>query len=204
MTEKERMLSGRLYNPYKTGDNSWEKTREALDSFNSLKFSQSNEGMKYLRDIFAQLEDDAVIVPPFYCDRGAQIRIGKHFFANTGFLILDEGPVTIGDNVFIGPRVCIYTACHPIDAKVRNMELEYAKPVAIGDDVWIGGNAVINPGVTVSGNVIIGSGSIVTKDIPSGVVAAGNPCRVIREITHDDEQYWNDQLAEYRSDPDIG
>lgn len=203
MTEKERMLSGNLYNPYKINDNTWEKSRETLEKFNSLSYKDLKEGMLLLKEIFGHLEKDAVIVPPFYCDKGSQIYIGKHFYANTGLLILDEADVRIGNNVFIAPRVCIYTAGHPIDAEVRNMELEYAKPVTIGDNVWIGGNVVINPGVTIGSNTVIGSGSVVTKNIPSGVIAAGNPCRVIREITDDDARYWNGELTKYHNDKDI-
>lgn len=203
MMEKERMLSGKLYNPYKVNDHTWQKNRETLEKFNTMPYQHWEKGMQLLKGIFGRLEDDAVIVPPFYCDKGPQIYIGRHFYANTGLLILDEASVTIGDNVFLAPRVCIYTAGHPIDAWVRNLELEYAKPVTIGNDVWIGGNAVINPGVTIGDNVVIGSGSVVTKDIPSGVIAAGNPCRVMREITEDDARYWRAQLEEYRSDKDI-
>ena len=117
--------------------------------------------------------------------------------------IPDEAKVTIGDNVFIAPRVSIYTATHPIDPVIRNMELEVAKAVTIGNDVWIGGNVVINPGVTIGNNVVIGSGSVVTKDIPDNVIAAGNPCRVIREITQQDREYWQAQYEDYANDKDI-
>lgn len=200
MKEKERMLSGKLYMPHKVKDNICGKNRTTLERFNTLPFSQSQDGMRLLRELFGNLEEDAVIVPPFYCDKGPQIYIGKNFYANTGLLILDEAKVTIGDNVFLAPRVCIYTAGHPIDAAVRNTKLEYAKPVAIGNDVWIGGNVIINPGVTIGNNVVIGSGSVVTKDIPDGVVAAGNPCRIIRRITEEDAVFWNRQAEEYYSD----
>ncbi len=203
MTEKERMLSGKIYHPYKVGDNTWEKSRETLEKFNSMSYKHEKERMQVLRDIFGNLEEDAVIVPPFYCDKGEQIYIGKHFYANTGLLILDEADVRIGDDVFIAPRVCIYTAGHPIDADVRRKELEYAKSVTIGNDVWIGGNVVINPGVTIGNNVVIGSGSVVTKNIPSNVIAAGNPCRVIRNITEKDKDFWNREATEYYADEDI-
>ena len=202
MTEKERMLAGKLYCPFKVGDNSWEKSREVLEKFNSMPWNRERERMQLLKGIFGHLEDDAVIVPPFYCDKGTQIYIGRHFYANTGLLILDEADVRIGDHVFIAPRVCIYTASHPIDAGVRRKDLEIAKGVTIGDDVWIGGNAVINPGVTIGSNVVIGSGSVVTKDIPYGVSAAGNPCRVIRRITDEDREYWEKQEQEYLADED--
>lgn len=203
MTEKERMLSGNLYNPYKVNDNTWQKNREALEKFNSLTYKEYGKGIKILKGIFGRVEEDAVIIPPFYCDKGPQIYIGRHFYANTGLLILDEADVRIGDDVFIAPRVCIYTAGHPIDADVRRMELEYAKGVTIGNDVWIGGNVVINPGVTIGNNVVIGSGSVVTKDIPDNVVAAGNPCKVIRNIDENDRKYWNKELENYKADEDI-
>lgn len=203
MTEKERMLSGKIYHPYKVGDNTWEKSRKTLEKFNSMSYKHEKERMQVLRDIFGNLEEDAVIAPPFYCDKGEQIYIGRHFYANTGLLILDEADVRIGDDVFIAPRVCIYTAGHPIDADVRRKELEYAKSVTIGNDVWIGGNVVINPGVTIGNNVVIGSGSVVTKNIPSNVIAAGNPCRVIRDITEKDKDFWNREATEYYADEDI-
>ena len=161
MTEKERMLSGKLYCPFKVGDNTWEKSREVLEKFNSMPWHQEKERMQLLREIFGHLEEDAVIVPPFYCDKGTQIYIGKHFYANTGLLILDEA------------------------------------------DVRIGGNTVINPGVTIGNNVVIGSGSVVTRDIPDQVIAAGCPCRVIRKITEEDREYWTQQAEEYFADEDI-
>mgnify|MGYP005771869993 FL=1 len=203
MTEKERMLSGKLYCPFKVGDGTWEKSREALEKFNSMPWRQEKERMEVLRGILGHLGEDAVIVPPFYCDKGAQIYIGKGFYANTGLLILDEADVRIGDHVFIAPRVSIYTAAHPIDADIRRTELEYAKSVSIGNDVWIGGNVVINPGVTIGSNAVIGSGSVVTKDIPDGVIAVGNPCKVLRKITEADKDYWTEQAEEYYADADI-
>lgn len=203
MNEKERMLSGKLYCPFKVGDGTWEKSREVLEQFNSMPWNKQKERMKLLRGIFGRLEEDAVIVPPFYCDKGSQIYIGKHFYANTGLLILDEADVRIGDYVFIAPRVCIYTASHPIDADIRRLDLETASGVTIGNDVWIGGNAVINPGVIIGNNVVIGSGSVVTKNIPDGVVAAGNPCRVLRKITREDKEFWTRQAEEYFADEDI-
>lgn len=117
--------------------------------------------------------------------------------------ILDENEVVFGNDVFLGPHVSIYTAGHPVSAEVRNLELEYARSVKIGDSVWIGGNVVINPGVTIGDDVVIGSGSVVTKDIPSHVVAAGIPCKVVRAITEDDVIKWKKQLEDYKEDADI-
>ena len=138
-----------------------------------------------------------VLTPPVYFDHGNRTSFGRHFYANTGLTVLDENYVTFGDNVFLAPHVSIYTAGHPIDAEVRNTEMEYALPVTIGSNVWIGGNVVINPGVTVGSNVVIGSGSVVVKDIPDNCVAAGNPCRVIRPITDEDKRTWQTRYEEY-------
>ena len=126
--------------------------------------------------------------------------MGDYFYANTGLIVLDQCDVIIGDHAFLGPRVNIYCACHPIDAMIRNAGVELGKPVTIGDNVWIGGNTVINPGVTIGSNVVIGSGSVITKDIPDGVIAAGNPCKVIRPITDKDRQYWLEQVREFEAD----
>ncbi len=133
----------------------------------------------------------------FYCDYGVNITVGKNFYANFNCIILDVNEVIIGDNVMFAPNVNIYTATHPIDKDVRNLYLEYGKKIIIGNDVWIGGNVVINPGVTIGDGTIIGAGSVVTKSMPSGVVAAGNPCKIIRKITDEDKVYWQQEKEEY-------
>lgn len=155
---------------------------------------------EYLGKLFAHMGKECYIEPPFYCDYGTNIHVGDYFYANTGLIVLDQCDVIIGDHAFLGPRVNIYCACHPIDAMIRNTGVELGKPVTIGDNVWIGGNTVINPGVTISSNVVIGSGSVVTKDIPDSVIAAGNPCKVIRLITNKDKEYWLKQLEEFEAD----
>lgn len=198
MTERERMLAGRLYRASDpellAGDRrKWELTHRLNQT------TDPEEIRAIFRLLFGAIGPDFWIQPPFYCDYGSNIYIGDHFYANYDCIILDPGEVTIGDHVFLAPRVSIYTAAHPIDAEVRNAELEYAKPVHIGSSVWIGGNTVINPGVTIGDNVVIGSGAVVTKDIPSGVIAVGNPCRVLRSITEKDRIYWETQAAEYWS-----
>ncbi len=132
--------------------------------------------------------DGAFINPPFYCDYGTHIETGKNFFANYNCTILDVAKVKIGDYCQMAPNVAIYTAGHPIHPITRNSMYEYGKEVVIGDNVWIGGNAVICPGVHIGNHVVIGAGSVVTKDIPDWSVAAGNPCRVIRQITDDDKR----------------
>lgn len=134
--------------------------------------------------------DNAFICPPFYCDYGYNIEVGKNFFANYNCTILDVAKVVIGDNCMLAPNVSIYTAGHPVDAELRATRLEFGIGITIGDNVWIGGNAVICPGVHIGDNVVIGAGSVVTKDIPSDVIAAGNPARVIRKLTEQDKKYY--------------
>lgn len=199
MTEKERMLSGKLYKAddpeLRAGDMRKWKLTQRLNQTTDVE-----EARAIYRELLGSIGEGFWIQPPFYCDYGSNIYIGDHFYANYGCVILDPAEVTIGDHVFLAPRVSIYTATHPIDAEVRNAELEYAPPIRIGSSVWIGGNAVICPGVTIGDNVVIGAGSVVTHDIPSGVVAAGNPCKVLRNITSADRERWRRSADEYLAD----
>ena len=195
--EWNRMMAGKLYSPYRVGDDSWEKVHVAQKRFNDSEFWHDRSALNELRKCFGSAPEDIVLTPPVYFDHGDRIFFGKHFYANTDLTILDENEVRFGDNVFLAPHVSIYTAGHPIDAEVRNTEVEYARQVTIGSNVWIGGNVVINPGVTIGDDVVIGSGSVVTKDIPSHVIAAGVPCRVIREITEKDKEYWYARYQDY-------
>ncbi|MEN8076407.1 sugar O-acetyltransferase [Clostridioides difficile] len=142
------------------------------------------------KQLLSGSKNNITIVPPFYCDYGFHIEIGDNFFANYNCTILDVAKVKIGNNVLLAPNVAIYTAGHPVHPESRNSGYEYGITVEIGNNVWIGGNVVITPGVTIGDNVVIGAGSVVTKDIPTNVIAAGNPCRVIREITEDDKRYY--------------
>lgn len=199
MTDTERLLTGALYNPFCV-NTQWEQIREAVKNFNESCFWKDTKPLEELKKLFGSVGEDVVLTPPFYCDRGDKITIGSHFYANTGLTILDANSVTIGNHVFLGPHVSIYTATHPISAKIRNTGLECAKPVTIGDNVWICGNVVINPGVSVGNDTVIASGSIVTKDIPGGVIAGGNPCRVLREITQADHNIWREQYEDYKTD----
>ena len=134
------------------------------------------------------------VEPPFRCDYGYNIEIGDHFYANFNLTILDCAKVSIGNNVFIGPNVSLFTAGHPIHAHLRDQNYEWAREINIGNSVWLGGNVVINPGVSIGNNVVIGSGSVVTRDIPDDVFASGNPCRVIRQLTDDDKNYYYKKL----------
>ena len=185
MTEKEKMLSGMVYSAI---DDQLLKelneVKEIIHEYNALKPSQTLRRFQILKDLLGHVADDEIIVnQPFYCDYGKQIRVGKRFFANFNLTVLDEARVTIGDDCFIGPNVSIYTACHSTDPIERNTRREWAEPVTIGDNVWIGGSVTILPGVTIGSNVTIGAGSVVTRDIPDNVVAVGNPCKVIKKIT---------------------
>ena len=201
MTEKERMLSEKLYIPMDEAlAADCARSRRLVRLINGTTEEQAEYRVQLFKELFARTGENLWVEPPFRCDYGCHISVGENFYANFDCIILDVCDVTIGDNVFLAPRVCIYTAGHPIDAGVRRRQLEYGKKVVIGNDVWVGGHTVINPGVTIGDNVIIGSGSVVTKDIPSGVIAAGNPCRVLRPVTEEDTRYWEELEREYRRD----
>ena len=201
MTEKERMLSEKLYIPMDEAlAADCARSRRLVRLINGTTEEQAEYRVQLFKELFGRTGENLWVEPPFHCDYGCHISVGENFYANFDCIILDVCDVTIGDNVFLAPRGCIYTAGHPIDAGVRRRQLEYGKKVVIGNDVWVGGNTVINPGVTIGDNVVIGSGSVVTKDIPSGVIAAGNPCRVLRPITEEDTRYWEELEREYRRD----
>ncbi|MDZ7820828.1 MAG: sugar O-acetyltransferase [Candidatus Marinimicrobia bacterium] len=201
MSQKHNMLSGRLYSARDAELREESARAKRLTRlFNQTKGTEPEKRREILEELLGAAGKNVYIEPPFRCDYGSQIRVGDNFYANYDCIMIDVCAVTIGNDVMFGPRVGIYTAAHPIDAGVRNAGLEYGKPVRIGDSVWIGGNAVINPGVTVGSNVVIGSGSVVTKDIPDHAVAAGNPCRVLREITDADKKYWEAKQKVYYRD----
>ena len=163
------------------------KARVLTQKLNTVDRSDFSAIAEIVKDLFGKSEN-AFVNPPFYCDYGSHIEVGKNFFANYNCTILDVAKVIIGDNCQFAPNVSIYTAGHPVHPETRNSGYEYGIKVTIGDNVWIGGNTVICPGVHIGDNVVIGAGSVVTKDIPDMVIAAGNPCRVIREITEDDRR----------------
>ena len=187
MTEKEKMLAGQLYSAVDPQlIKELNETKDVLQEYNRLKPTQLEQRRAMLMSLLGHVGDDKVFInQPFYCDYGKHISVGKRFFANFNFTVLDEARVTIGDDCFIGPNVGIYTACHSTDPVERNTRQEWALPVTIGNNVWIGGSVTILAGVTIGDNVTIGAGSVVTRDIPSNSVAVGNPCRVIRTISVD-------------------
>jgi maltose O-acetyltransferase len=181
--EWQKMVSGEIYDathPSVVGK--LMVTREKLWEFNRLRPTQIHEQEDIIRSLLGSCGNSILINQPFRCDFGCNIYVGERFFANFNFTVLDEAPVTIGDDAFIGPNVSIFTACHSTDVDERNSRREWAKPVTIGDNVWIGGSVTILPGVTIGNGVTIGAGSVVTKDLPDHVVAAGNPARIIKHL----------------------
>lgn len=165
------------------------KARELTQKLNTMDRSDFEGLQTVVKELLGKCEN-AWINPPFYCDYGFNIEVGRNLFINYNCTILDVAKVNIGDNVLIAPNVSIYTAGHPLHADTRKTGYEYGIPVTIGDNVWIGGNSIIMPGVTVGCNSVIGAGSVVTKDVPDWTVVAGNPARVIRKITDEDRQYY--------------
>ena len=195
MTEKEKMLSGK---PYKGFNDELVKerqdTKEVLYDFNLLRPSEIEKRNEWIGKLFGTVGKEFYIEPPFRCDYGYNISIGENFYSNYNCTILDCAQVTIGNNVLFGPNVSLFTAGHPIHPVPRNEGIEYAFPITIGNNVWIGGGVIVNPGITIGDNVVIGSGSVVTKDIPPNVIAVGNPCKVLKEITDEDRnKYFRDQ-----------
>ena len=182
-TEKEKMLAGELYDtqdPQLTAERL--RAQVLVQALNAVPADQPAERARRLRALLPNAAADLSLNSPFYCDYGANIRVGEQVFLNFNCTILDVTFVTIGSRTLLGPGVQIYTAAHPLDYQERRSGLEFARPVVIGEDVWVGGGAIICPGVTIGPRAVIGAGSVVTKDIPADVVAAGNPCRVIRQL----------------------
>lgn len=181
--EERKMLNGE---PYYAADEELIRklnaTKDLIWEYNNLRPSMREERTALIKKLLRKTGERFLILQPFYCDYGSNIEIGEDFFSNFGFTVLDEAQVRIGSHAFIGPNVGIYTACHPLDAEERNKQTEWAEPVTIGDNVWIGGSVTICPGVTIGNNVVIGAGSVVVKDIPDNCVAVGNPAHVIKKI----------------------
>ena len=191
MNQKERMLANLPYKAWMDG-----LQEERIDckmktfEYNNIPPDKRAERKELIRKIVGKIGEEFNIESPFQCDYGYNIEIGENFYSNHNLIILDVGKVRIGDNVQIAPNVSIYTAGHPVHPESRNSGYEYGIDITIGDNVWIGGSVTILPGVTIGNNAVIGAGSVVTKDIPADVIAAGNPCRVIRNITEEDRDFY--------------
>ena len=177
MSERAKMLAGELYDasdPELVAAR--RRAREVLARYNA------RPDVSLLEELFERLGANGVIEPPFHCDYGTNVSIGDDFYANVGCVFLDCARIEIGDRVLFGPNVQLYAATHPVEAEARRVGLEYALPITIGDDVWLGGAVVVVPGVTIGERAVVGAGSVVTKDVPAEVVAAGSPCRPLHEL----------------------
>ena len=190
MTEKEKMLAGMMYDANYDKDLINERTlcKDLCYEYNLLPPSNIEKQREIMKRLLGYIKGSFIVTAPFWCDYGYNIEIGENFYTNHNCVILDAARVSFGDNVFIAPNCGFYTAGHPLDAEQRNRGLEYACPITIGNNVWIGGGVQVMPGVSIGDNTVIGSGSIVTKDIPGGVIAAGNPCKILRKITPEDKE----------------
>jgi len=187
MTEKEKQQAGELYNA-----NDKElvaervKAKKLCVEYNAIEYNDYQKKERLLNRLVALRGENTWIEANFFCDYGYNIVMGDNFYSNHNLVILDCAEVIFGDNVYIGPNCGFYTAGHPLDYRIRNQGLEYAKPIKVGSNVWIGGNVCVMPGVTIGDNVVIAGGSVVTEDIPSGVLAAGNPCKPVKELPKED------------------
>ena len=182
--EIEKMMSGELYDATRNDAllDILNEVQNMCFDYNQLRPTQAKERTELMRTILGRTGKRFKIISPFICDYGFNIEIGENFFSNANMVILDEAKVTFGDNVFIGPNCSFYTAGHPLDVERRNAGLEYSWPIKVGNNVWFGGGVTVVPGVTIGDDVVIGAGSVVTHDIPSGVLAAGNPAKIIKNL----------------------
>lgn len=191
MNQKERMQANLPYKAWLDGlDEERLENKKRIYEFNNLPPDRFEEKNELIKNILGKTGEHIIVEQPFRCDYGKNIEIGENFFANYNLVILDVGKVKIGDNVQFAPNVAIYTAGHPVHPDSRNSGYEYGIDITIGDNVWLGGNVVVLPGVNIGNNVVVGAGSVVTKDLPDNVIAVGNPCRIIREITEDDRDFY--------------
>lgn len=185
-SERDRMLAGELYDPHDPElVKARERARDLCDALNSTPEREQEARRQIVSDLFAAGGDSVWVQPPFFCDYGSHIHLGERVYFNFNCVVLDVCQVSVGDFTLFGPAVQIYTATHPLNARLRRLQ-EFGKPVTIGSDVWVGGGAIICPGVEIGSGTVIGAGSVVTRDIPPGVFAAGNPCRVIRYLDDDE------------------
>jgi maltose O-acetyltransferase len=181
-SEREKMLAGELYDPLdRELVLARNRARDLCQDLNATREDQQQQRRRIVSELFGAGGDSVWLQPPFFCDYGSNIHLGHRVFFNFNCIVLDVAKVTIGDYTMFGPAVQVYTATHPMNA-IERREKEFARPIEIGDDVWVGGGVILCPGIRIGSRCVIGAGSVVTRDIPDGVFAAGNPCRVIREI----------------------
>tara|TARA_R110002111_G_scaffold262504_1_gene338967 strand:- start:158668 stop:159249 length:582 start_codon:yes stop_codon:yes gene_type:complete len=186
-SEKQKMLAGALYDALDPElVQARERARDLCQDLNATRESELETRRRILTDLFGTGGESVWMQPPFYCDYGSNIHLGERVYFNFNCVVLDVCEVRVGDYTFFGPAVQIYTATHPLNTELRRTQ-EFGKPITIGSDVWVGGGAIICPGVTIGSGTVIGAGSVVTKDVPGNVLAAGNPCRVIRDITGEEQ-----------------
>ena len=197
MTEREKMVKGLLYKSNDVELNALHRnSAHFMNKVNKMIPYPGEELNSLFKAFLGSFGDGSMIVPPFYCDYGINIKIGKNSYFNMNCTFLDVCEIRIGDNVFVGPNTAFYTPCHPVHKDFRYKGLEYGKPIVIKDNVWIGGNVVILPGVTIGDGAVIGAGSVVTKDVDPMTIVAGNPAKVIRKITEEDRLYWENKFKE--------
>lgn len=196
MTEKEKSEKGLLHKAGEDAELESERLacKDLCYEYNNILPSQKQMREEIIRKILGKVKGNFWIEQSFWCDYGYNIEIGNNFYSNHNLVILDCAKVTFGDNVFIAPNCGFYTAGHPLDVERRNEGLEFAYPIKVGSNVWIGGNVTVLPGVEIGSNTVIGSGSVVTKNIPDGVIAVGNPCKVIRKVTEEDKKKYKTRI----------
>jgi len=197
--EYQQMLAGELYLAAGIApENKSVHGKKIAQKINQTPIEDRQKIIALTKEMFGKTGQDLFVTPPVYVDYGRHVSVGEHFYANMDCIFLDVNRITIGDNVMLGPRVGLYTAGHPLDSDVRNIDqLEFGLPIVIEDNVWLGGNVVVLPGVTIGKNTVIGSGSVVTKDIPADSIAVGNPAKVIKKLGAKEKEYWEDKKAKY-------
>lgn len=188
MTEKEKAAAGLIYDANYDKELIEERLRakDFCYRYNNLHPAKGEERRQLIGELLGKTGREFLIEQPFYCDYGYNIEIGENFYANYGLIVLDAAKVAFGSDVFIGPSCGFYTAGHPVNPHRRNQGMEYAKPITVGNSVWLGGHCVVLPGVAIGDNTVIGAGSVVTGDIPAGVIAVGSPCKVLRPLTEEE------------------
>ncbi|WP_251712752.1 sugar O-acetyltransferase [Lactococcus ileimucosae] len=200
MSEYQRMISGQLYSASKIEkEYNPQASRALVQKINQTSLMDQDKIIALEKQLFGSTGESIYVNPPLQVDYGFNTHIGENFYANVDCIFLDVAPITIGDDVMFGPRVSLITPLHPIDADVRARGLEYAKPITIGNRVWLGAGVIVNPGVTIGEGTIVGAGAVVTKDLPAHVIAVGNPARVLREISEEDKHYWEKQESDYHA-----